>query len=213
MPTHVVKEGECLSTIAHRHGFFWETIWKLPENDGLRELRANPNVLQKGDAVFIPELRAKTLTKATEQRHVVELKDVPFKYKICLRQGGVARSNMAYTIEFDDGTIEDDTTDDKGLVEGFVPTHAQRAKLSLQGEKCTDVYRIEFGKLDPFQSADDVRGLQQRLHNLGYRCADNGKYDEQTQRKLRKFQDDNELRPTGELDDRSKNKIIELHGS
>jgi hypothetical protein len=32
MPKHTVAEGECLSSIAHRYGFFWKTLWDHPEN-------------------------------------------------------------------------------------------------------------------------------------------------------------------------------------
>jgi N-acetylmuramoyl-L-alanine amidase len=51
---HVVREGECLASIAFENGFFPDTIWRHADNSALKERRENPNVLQPGDVLFIP---------------------------------------------------------------------------------------------------------------------------------------------------------------
>jgi N-acetylmuramoyl-L-alanine amidase len=34
-----VKPGDCVSSIAHRNGLFWETVWNHPENQSLKSER------------------------------------------------------------------------------------------------------------------------------------------------------------------------------
>ncbi len=59
MTDHPVEAGECLHAIAVRYGFFWETLWNLPENAELKKLRKGPESLEPGDVVHIPDLREK----------------------------------------------------------------------------------------------------------------------------------------------------------
>jgi N-acetylmuramoyl-L-alanine amidase len=59
MPSHTVKQGDCISSIAHETGFFWETLWNHPDNAKLKQLRKNPNALLPGDVVSIPDQRVK----------------------------------------------------------------------------------------------------------------------------------------------------------
>jgi hypothetical protein len=50
-----VKQGDRLPTIARKKGFArWQTVWEFAKNEGLRNTREDPNVLQPGDMVVIP---------------------------------------------------------------------------------------------------------------------------------------------------------------
>lgn len=71
------KIGDCISSIAYAHGLFWETIWTDPQNAELKAKRQNPNILQEGDVVHVPDLRIKEEARATNQRHSFVLKGVP----------------------------------------------------------------------------------------------------------------------------------------
>src|SRR4051812_27326017 len=54
--THVVKPGECLSTIAAAHGLSgWKRLYEAPENAAFKKKRPDPNIIMPGDEVKIPD--------------------------------------------------------------------------------------------------------------------------------------------------------------
>jgi len=77
MINYKVKQGDCLASIAEKHGFSWETLWNLPENNELRRKHQEPTILLPGETVRIPDLRNKEETGATEQRHKFQKKGTP----------------------------------------------------------------------------------------------------------------------------------------
>ena len=86
---HVIAEGECLSSVAFENGYFPGTIWERPENDALRELRGDPNVLSPGDKLFVPDKEPKTTTCATGKVHRFTRRGVP------ARRRGLGRGRPA----------------------------------------------------------------------------------------------------------------------
>lgn len=81
---YTVNSGDCMTSIAFEHGFFWETLWNHGQNQALKSLRKDPNILRAGDLVHIPDLILKEESGATEQRHKFKLKGVPAKLKLRL---------------------------------------------------------------------------------------------------------------------------------
>lgn len=84
MPEYTVKQGDCLSSIAARHGLFWEKVWNHPKNSKLKEKRKDPNILYLGDVVFVPDKDKKEESGPTEQRHRFRKKGTPAKLRLRL---------------------------------------------------------------------------------------------------------------------------------
>ena len=54
--TYVVKSGDTLSGIAHKHGYkSWQEIYSHPENQTFRTKRPNPNSIFPGDVLILPD--------------------------------------------------------------------------------------------------------------------------------------------------------------
>ena len=74
MPTHKLKSGESLVSLARENKFNdWHLIYDHEGNQALREKREHPNALREGDEVFVPERTVKPQTYATGSRHQVKL--------------------------------------------------------------------------------------------------------------------------------------------
>lgn len=101
---YVVKQGECIDSIAFENGFFWETIWNHAENSALKQKRKDPNILLAGDEVFIPDKEEKKESCATEQRHRFRRKGVPAMIRIRLLEEPLPDEGPA-----DAGTDEEET--------------------------------------------------------------------------------------------------------
>ncbi len=79
---YTVRAGDCISSIAFDHGFFWETLWNHPKNANLKSKRLDPNILKEGDIVHIPDLSLREESRATEKRHRFKLKGAPAKLRL-----------------------------------------------------------------------------------------------------------------------------------
>lgn len=69
-----IQFDDCINSIAFENGFYWETLWNLPENAQLKNERKDPNILKVDDVVHIPDLRLKELSKPTDQVHKFKIK-------------------------------------------------------------------------------------------------------------------------------------------
>lgn len=83
---YIVKQGDCLSSIAHRRGMLWETIWNDPRNAALKRERKDPNIIKAGDRLFIRDKELKNYTKSTEQTHEFVKKGTPVKLHLRLME-------------------------------------------------------------------------------------------------------------------------------
>lgn len=205
MPKIRVGEGESTSSIAKKRGFFWETIWNHPENAELKAKRQDPNVLDPDDMIFIPEKRKNNFSKGTEQEHVFKLKGEPCKIKIKMMKFGKPRANEDYIIELN-GELTRGKTNGDGEIEHFIPGETATGELIFSDG--LEVYPLRIGYLNP---VDTIKGIQQRLNNLGYMCgAEDGQLNDQLTESLKKFQSEYKLTESGEIDAATKAKIKEL---
>ena len=60
---HQVSQGECMASIAKKHGYAdWRPVYDDACNEPLRESRPEPHILFEGDEVHLPEPGGKTTT-------------------------------------------------------------------------------------------------------------------------------------------------------
>ena len=201
-----VSQGDSIPSIAKESGHFADTIWNHPNNAEIKAKRKNPNILYPGDDIFVPAIRRKDFSCATDMRHSFKRRGVPAKLKIQLFLLGEPRANEEYTLILDDQIIRG-KTDADGNIEAFIPPNCKGGVLKLNGGK--EEYPVRVGHLNPI---DTVSGVKQRLNNLGYNCGD--ETEEETDAVIEaviQFQKDHGLEPTGQFDDATRAKLESLH--
>lgn len=213
---HVVKSGECLSTIAASYGFKnWQTIYDHPDNAAFRTKRPNPNLIYPGDALFIPTKDDASALLKPGQTSVFVLRRAKRFVRIALKDAAQrALADEPYVLLVDGEPIASDTkTDANGVVLCEVPPTATSAVLHIAG--CG--WDVEIAALNPLdaETADGgVSGAQGRLLNLGYAPGViDGVLGTRTTQALRAFQSDHlPSAVTGTLDDATRSKLAEVHG-
>jgi hypothetical protein len=220
---YTVKSGDCMSSIAYENGFYWKTLWNLPENTALKTQRKNPNVLMSGDVVHIPDLTVRQEAGATEMTHKFMLKGVP--EKLCIRLVDYVhkpRPNLDYVIVID-GKSRRGKTDANGGITEDIPPNARAGKLTyaaptavdangnpLPGKPKNMVMILQLGGLNPIS---EVSGIKARLANLGfYKGPIDDNLDAATTQALSVFQRTKGLPVTGEADAATQQKLQEVHG-
>lgn len=207
VPIYTMTPGDALAPVAAKHGHLWQTIWNRAENAELKELRKDPNILFEGDKIFIPDVNQKQVTVSTGARHCFRVKQRYVDLRVRLIGFEGARKHEAYRLEAG-GVTREGKTDGDGMMVEQIPVSARSAQLFI-GEDAAP-YHIELGALDPLS---EVRGRQQQLSNLGYRCPESGKLDEPTRRAIEDFQADSGLEETGEFDEPTLSALSNIHQS
>lgn len=207
--THVVRQGECVHSIAYALGLPWQKVWDLSDNDALREAGRKPNHLLPGDRLAVPEATPGEVRLRTGQRHELRAKIGLVELSLKLAENGAPLANVAWRIEGDGGHREG-TTDGDGVLTTRIPTGWSRARLRLRVDEPTEVsHELVCGALDPLESTSGVQG---RLANLGlYAGAVDGVLGPQTRAALRSFQSLHGLRVHGGVDRETLDRLREVH--
>jgi N-acetylmuramoyl-L-alanine amidase len=210
MGSHVVEQGECLSSIAAAHGFDWKALWDHPNNADLKQKRKDPNILFPGDVVFVPEKKIKQEELPVGARHKFVLKGGSDVLRIKLLDGlDQPQAHLEYELVLDGNSRMGHTNEDGELSE-VIPRTVRSAKLILPGPDGPQEISVRIGTLDP---ADTISGAQARLTNLGFDSgAPDGIEGPKTEAAVRAFQDAFGLEPTGQLDDETMAKLKERYG-
>jgi hypothetical protein len=197
MKPHVVKQGECLESLAARYGSTASDLHGHDRNRSLRDARPDPSVLAPGDIVWVPS--------DPPRRHAISSGGT-FRFKgrgattpitIAVQDGaGHPIEDKPYRLAVGRATYEGTTTSE-GLVEARIPTLATLGDLTVwpsgtAGEGREMHWTLRFGGLDPASTPDGVQG---RLENLGYRA------EGDLENAIRSFQASRGLEPTGEADE------------
>src|SRR6185503_580187 len=99
---HKVRQGECLSSIARRYDFDWQTIWNHGDNADLKAKRKNPGILYPGDVVVIPDVKEKKIPAATTQHHVFKMKTPKARLRVRMLCNDEPIKNEPYELTIDD---------------------------------------------------------------------------------------------------------------
>lgn len=214
MPTlHVVKQGECLSSIAHRYGFpDYTKIYNHADNAEFKRARPDPNLIFPGDRLTIPDKVVKTFDCATGQSHRFVVKVAKRKLQLkLLDAAGEPIADIPYTLNVGGQTLEGKTSKE-GKIEHDIPIKEQKATLSMNGTERT----LLIGHLNPLEDTEDagVSGVQSRLKNLGYPVgAVDGKMSPSTRAAIQAFQSDHQMTVDGEIGDTLIAKLKKEYGS
>ncbi len=203
MAKHTVRQGECITSIADKYGLFWETVWNHAQNTELKQQREDPNILQPGDEIFIPEKEVKEENCATEQKHRFLKKGIPAMLKVRILVSDEPLSDQPYTLIIDDQIIAEGTTDEDGFVEEPIPPNAREGSIIVGEGENRLVFPVSLGTLDPIDTDEGVAG---RLMDLGYPAQDD------LNEAIRAFQEDNDIEPTGNIDNETREKLKEVFG-
>lgn len=203
MGKYKVKQGDCISSIAYKHGFFPDTLWNHAENANLKQKRKDPNVLLPGDEVFVPEKEEKKESCATEQKHRFRKKGVPAKMKVRLLINDEPRANEPYQLLIDDAFWKEGTTDKDGFIEQPIPPNAIKGELVVGKDGNEERYQFNFGTVAPLETEEGIKG---RLQNLGYPA------DEDLSSAIEAFQKKEGLEVSGNINEATRNKIKEKFG-
>jgi N-acetylmuramoyl-L-alanine amidase len=211
----VVQGNDCMSSLAARTGHIWQTIWDEPANTELRSVRVDPNVLAVGDRVTIPPLRPKAEPGQTEMRHRFVRLGQPTVFQLRLADRDRPLAHRQYTIQFDNGDEATGATSSEGFLRCRMPSEAKHAKLTLAAGESEQQpereYELNFGTLEPVAH---LRGVQQRLRNLGFfHGPPDGTTDPRTRKAIEAYQKSRGLPRTGEPDEATQRKLQQEHGS
>lgn len=233
-----IQEGECIGSIAFANGFTWQTLWNHPNNAALKAKRNDPNLLNPGDVVHIPDLRVEEQSCAVDQRHSFRRKAVPAKLRIQLlqqkkkedktsaspstdlshyedpdfqphTQSDEPRANVPYVLEID-GTLIQGKSDGKGFIDVPLSPGASGGRMVLNpGTPAEETYPLQLGGMDPIS---ELGGVKKRLRNLGFPAGDGVDETPELEAALCLFQEKFGLPITGKLEASTRAKLKSVHG-
>jgi hypothetical protein len=206
MPTITIGPHDCISSVARHHGFHWRDLWEHADNAELRERRADPNLLQPGDVLFVPTPQARSERLDTCRKHRLVVRNRVAVLRIDLRYDGEAVTGP-YVLEIAGRRIDGELSGE-GRLEETIPAGVMRARLTLVERN--EQIDLLLGDLDP---ADTPRGAIERLVNLGL-FSDRAVQELTAEVRwvLRMLQRAEGLEVTGELDPDTADALVRRHG-
>lgn len=199
---HVVKPGDCCASLGFQFKVPWKKIWEYGENAEVKQLRKSPDVLNPGDKLVIPREMGEEQC-ATDQRHNFVKKIEKIKLRVVLLEEDQPRKNLKYTLKIGSDEIQG-TTDGSGKLEHEISPGHKKASLITDDS----VYELNLGHLNP-KEVDS--GVEQRLQNLGF--LGRNKSAPIKSAAVTQFKDKNGLPKNDTVDDATRDKLLEKHGS
>jgi Putative peptidoglycan binding domain len=210
MSEHLVSRAEDLEQILARE-YPWLTVADVVDHADNAPLFAvrSATVLRQGDRFTVPPGAAEPVefSGAGDQRHRFRYTPRlrPLAVKV-LAHDGTAVAGESYELQHGE-TVKTGSTDGDGFVRVEIPITWLALELRIAGR----TRRLRVAALDPVTT---LRGVQARLHNLGYDTGPpDGQFGLRTARALRAFQAANGLTETGHSDRPTRDKLVSVHGS
>jgi len=212
MTNYIVKQGDCIRSIAHINGFQWETLWLHEKNNKLKNLRQNPSTLMPGDEVYIPDIRQFYESCAANNTHCFRKLDCYVLFSIQVSVCDNPLANQSFEALIDNGDKHVGTTDKEGWVKFQISPTAKSGELWVgePDEFEREHIFLNFGCLDPI---GEISGLQQRLENIGICVGEENILDEETSAAITEFQGELSLQETGKPDKETLEKLKKVYGS
>lgn len=206
---HTVRAGESIESIAYDSGHVGSTLWNHAANATLQKQGRDPNALAEGDVVFIPPFREKEATVKTGAVHTFTRRKVPSVLRFLPLVFGKPLPRTPFTVVVEGKEIQGQTTD-RGLVECFIRPDAPRATVMVGEEPFLLTYELDLRMLAPVETP---HGTLTRLRNLGlYEGPLENPSVDALSGALRRFQEQQGLPATGELDARTRETLLARHG-
>jgi hypothetical protein len=209
----IVEPGDCIVSIAAKHGHLPDTLWNDPANQALKDARKAGEVLLPGDRVTVMPLRLKEEPRAAGAAYVFKRVGVPVKFTLVLQDDeGNAFAGKKYELTVE-GKTQEGTSDDTGKIECFVDPVAREGELKVwldePGLPNPWAQQVQLSVLRPVAHP---LGIQQRLANLGYYTgALDGIAGPGLAAAITLFQTEQQLEVTGEADQATQDKLVEVH--
>lgn len=206
---HVVADGDCILSLAIRAGVPAEAVWNHSRNAALRQTRASPAALTRGDRVYVPEPRRKTISGTTNRTHEF-YRALSLRLRIRLVDLGKPLRGATCTLSIG-GEEQITTVDASGIADFTIAPDHEFAKLSVDIGGREIYYALQIGHLDTHTSE---RGACQRLKNLDDTEQDpDGPSAPWLKEALLHFQERVGLPATGKLDPKTIETLRSKHGS
>jgi hypothetical protein len=209
MYTHTVRQGESVISLSKRYGILADKILDHPDNRQYQDRGRSRGILHPGDMVTIPDRETREEEVSTEQRHRFRCLNQLAWLKIRFLRGDRPLANEPYTLRVGDNDSSGNLDQD-GWLRRRVPVDARDAVVLLGEGFSQRTVDLRIGNLNP---AQETSGIGQRLHNLGF-LQSNGdlESDRIYAEGIRMFQAKYGLEETGELNEDTRNRIVEVYG-
>ena len=127
--------------------------------------------------------------------------------RLQLLDEGKPRANESYVLNID-GDLFTGITDADGMLEQRIPPDAKKGKVLIGEDQ--EEYLLYLNYINPI---NEISGVQGRLLNLGFDCGEiDGVLGPETEAALKEFQQKYKLSESGEIDEATRNKLLEVHG-
>jgi hypothetical protein len=237
-----VRPGDCITSLAYERGLVWQKVWNHPKNAPLQAKRKDPNILQPGDVVHLPDKDQRYESGATEQRHRFRRKDVPARLRLRIMEDELPESlpqhqpETQFSRHFTGEDPDTSGTHERSQPRANIPYVLEIDGKLSNGEtnadgmvECDIPPNARRGRLllEPgtlremaldlnlgyLDPIAELSGIRQRLRNLGFDSRGGANaITLDLEVSLRSYQESRGLQVTGQPDEATRTQLEQEHG-